>query len=164
VDTPVIKTPPPSATVGNLADFLKVSGEWHDKHSRPGSGMLSNLWYRGVNEDFPVQSPRVYRRYFTERADELFDMIGDPEKRRLHFEGKMISEFRTAGAAFLTNYTRTEIYFAAQHYGMPTRLLDWSTNPLAALFFACEGKERQDGCVYAMDATKVIRDSVSRSG
>ena len=39
---------------------------------------------------------------------------------------------------------------------MPTRLLDWSTNPLAALFFACEGEDDKDGFVYAMDARQVI--------
>ena len=38
------------------------------------------------------------------------------------------------------------------------RLLDWSTNPLAALFFASDGGEGADGFVYAMDAKGVIAE------
>ena len=154
---PVIKTPKPIETVDHLADFIKVSGDWHSKYFQPGTGMLSHLWYRGVNQHFDSQAPGVYRPDFTKRA-EKFTTKEDLEDKRLRLERDMISAFRVAGAAFLSQYGLTEIYFSAQHYGMPTRLLDWSTNPLAALFFACDGAEGHDGCVYAMDARKVIPD------
>jgi hypothetical protein len=157
MDIPVIKTPKPIEMVSHLADFLKVSGDWHSKHSQPGTGMLSDLWYRGVNQHFDSQAPGVYRQDFTNRAEKVMTK-GDLEDKRLRLERDMISNFRVAGAAFLSQYGLTEIYFLAQHYGMPTRLVDWSTNPLAALFFACDGAEPQDGYVYAMDARKVIPD------
>lgn len=41
-----------------------------------------------------------------------------------------------------------EFLFLAQHYGLPTRLLDWTYNPLIALYFACESNFEKNGVVY----------------
>ncbi len=166
MNIPVIKTPAASGAVNHLADFLKISSDWHNTHSQPDTGMLSNLWYRGVNMHFDNQAPGVYRAGFTKRAEQFKNQKGDLEDKRLRLEREMISNFRTAGAAFLSKYSLTEMYFSAQHFGMPTRLLDWSTNPLAALFFACEEAreaEGRDGFVYAMDARKVLPEDATNS-
>ena len=53
---------------------------------------------------------------------------------------------------FLEDRTALELLVRAQHYGLPTRLLDVTFNPLAALFFACEKEWKTDGEVVAFIA------------
>jgi hypothetical protein len=45
-----------------------------------------------------------------------------------------------------------DLMVTAQHFGLKTRLLDWTSNPLAALWFACADPNPGDAYVYALDA------------
>jgi hypothetical protein len=58
-----------------------------------------------------------------------------------------------APSEFSSDKSMFEKLVRAQHYGLPTRLLDVSLNPLVGLYFACAEKEQwgKDGTVQVFD-------------
>jgi hypothetical protein len=70
-------------------------------------------------------------------------------------EDHLIEEFRRLSAPWLTfvPQDRFEWLVLAQHHGLPTVLLDMTTNPLKALFFAVENPEHDgfDGVVFGFE-------------
>jgi hypothetical protein len=80
----------------------------------------------------------------------------DPSSNTVALERKMLEELRrrAARASDLRTSDDWDALVIAQHFGMATRLLDWTTNPLVALWFASADRKPQDGFVYMLIVTE----------
>lgn len=106
----------------------------------------ARIWFRGHSDAAWNLRPGVYRS----------DFPAEDEAARLKLERHLSQDFRAMSAGLINpNAGEPELYFLQQHYRMRTRLLDWSNNALAGLYFAVASNQDKDGALFFMDAYQV---------
>ena len=114
--------------IASVSELIEAVQQWQ-KFNDPYEGHI-RYWFRGqAKEEWPL-IPKLFRIF--NKSDQ--ETILDAEKQ-------MVRDFRLMSYSIRDGReTPEDLYFLQQHYGMPTRILDWTTNPLVALFFACQSE------------------------
>jgi len=127
---------------------------------------MREIWL-GSFEDFHQQmqlynSEKDIYRGVSDKRYGLIPKIGwvplRPRRNRLREEGRIFRRFKERAIPYLEHMPRDEWEWlaVAQHHGLPTRLLDWTRNPLVAAYFAVENASSKDSAVYILKGYNVI--------
>jgi hypothetical protein len=85
------------------------------------------------------QSNWIFRGVADAHGHKLVPKIGrDPDVYDSQVEKVIFANFKRRARQYVTTDRMSdwELLALAQHHGLPTRLLDWTTNPLVAAYFA----------------------------
>lgn len=107
------------------------------------------VWFRGVKDVTTHKLvPSIGREHWFAGRQITFDRDGEERLLRRfrrfarQYEGRVLDEWETL--------------FLARHHGLPVRLMDWTANPLVALYMACEHHKNSgdsdlpNGCIWVL--------------
>lgn len=96
-----------------------------------------HFYYRGEEKDFPKRLPSLYR-------NEMLVNAGSE-----YYYRSLINELGRTD--YVDGSSLFQLLSELQHYEAKTRMLDVTSNPLVALYFAIETQNEEDGYVYLFE-------------
>jgi len=106
------------------------------------------FWFRGNSDLTDRLTPSALRFTKLSQRNRALDLLSD---------------FKRFGELKLQKTPNDDEEFKwvqlAQHYGLPTRLLDWTKNAAIALYFACEKESQKDGAVFILNPVDLNREA-----
>jgi FRG domain len=128
-----------NTTVTSIAQLMglavRLRDRWFPKEPSWGP------WFRGHTCVDWKLCPKLYRS-------------GSPQRGIRVIEDEIRQEFimRAPGLTDIGPQNSWEWYFAMQHFGAPTRLLDWTEGALIAMYFAVrDSRGESDATIWALD-------------
>lgn len=138
-------------TVSELLNILKnyqnqfIGG--HHRNAFVFRGMSNKKWFL---------LPGKFRE-FTESQNSSTVEENSIEGEIYHSdENEIIAHFKKEASGFLPHISQEDNFTwlqYAQHFGVPTRLLDFTSNPLIALYFCCKSESNTEGSIYIINTT-----------
>ena len=132
------------AEINDVASLVKTVKEIN-------SHLKGQIWWRGQSDFTWKLNPSVFRS----------ELNGYDEKSGIR---RFMQKAQSRHVSVPSISNKQDWLFLMQHYGLPTRLLDWTESPLIACFFAIGHNYKDtDGALYALSPYKLNESQTEMS-
>ena len=123
-------------TISKIGELPDVIVKLREKYDGP-------LWFRGHGDESWKLVPGYYR------------------SNKNVSEHSLLIKFRQSATMLVDRppVDSFEWLFLMQHYGVPTRLLDWTESPLVALYFCVNSEPDKDGAIWILKPSELNKIS-----
>lgn len=161
-----------SMSLGNIhgIEWVKAMCHWPEKIVESVDKLRDEIWpIRDTNGAYIFRGQPCAKDKLRSSIDRILIKITS-EKYRLICEERTISDFRRLAAEVLSpvefqilQQDKIAALTVMRHYGVPTRLLDWTKSPWVAAYFACSenhskrtGGKQNYGAIWILDSGELF--------